>query len=65
MSAISAIGAHRPGGAGGIQQIMALRQQIIDRTDLLQQLHAAQGSDPAAATASAGTQPQHGALPTL
>ena len=27
-------------GAGGIQQIIALRQQIIDRSQLLQQLHA-------------------------
>jgi flagellar hook-basal body complex protein FliE len=29
-------------GAGGIQQIIALRQQIIDRSQLLQQLHAPQ-----------------------
>ena len=31
-----------PGGAGGIQQIMALRQQLIERSQLLQQLHAPQ-----------------------
>lgn len=29
-------------GAAGIQQIIALRQQIIDRSQLLQQLHAPQ-----------------------
>lgn len=29
---------------GGIQQIMAMRQQIIQRSDLLQQIHAAQDS---------------------
>ena len=34
-----------PGNAAGIQNIIALRQQIIDRSQLLQQLHA-----PAAAT---------------
>ena len=36
MSGIGGIG----GGAGGIQQIIALRQQIIDRSQLLQTLHA-------------------------
>ena len=30
------------GGAGGLQQIMALRQQLIERSQLLQQLHAPQ-----------------------
>ena len=40
MSGISGIG----GGAGGIQQIMALRQQIMDRSQLLQQLHEPQNS---------------------
>lgn len=39
MSAISGIG----GGAAGVQQIMALRQQIMDRSQTLQQLHAPQG----------------------
>lgn len=39
MSGISGIG----GGAGGIQQIMAMRQQIIQRNELLQQLHKPQG----------------------
>ena len=36
MSGIGGVG----GGAGGIQQIIALRQQIIDRSQLLQNLHA-------------------------
>lgn len=40
MSAISGIG----GGAAGVQQIMALRQQIMDRSQTLQQLHGPQGA---------------------
>ncbi len=32
------------GLSSGIQQIMAMREQIIQRSDLLQQIHAAQGS---------------------
>ena len=32
----------RVGGGAGVQQIIALRQQIIDRSQLLQQLHAPQ-----------------------
>ena len=52
MSGIGGIG----GGAGGIQQIIALRQQIIDRSQLLQTLHApdatAQANAPAATSAS-------------
>jgi len=40
MSAINGIG----GGAAGVQQIMALRQQIMDRSQTLQQLHAPQGA---------------------
>lgn len=48
MSGISGIGA-----GGGIQQIMAMRQQIIDRSNLLQQIRtpdagtSAEGSTPA------------------
>ena len=38
MNGPSAIG----GGAGGIQQIIALRQQIIDRSSLLQQVRTPQ-----------------------
>lgn len=44
MSGISGIG----GGAAGVQQIMALRQQIMDRSQVLQQLHAPQGTVQAA-----------------
>jgi flagellar hook-basal body complex protein FliE len=32
-----------PTGAAGLQQILALRQQIVDRTQLLQQLHTPYG----------------------
>ncbi|MXP41568.1 flagellar hook-basal body complex protein FliE [Altererythrobacter soli] len=32
------------GGAGSVQQIISLRQQIIDRSSLLQELHQAKGS---------------------
>jgi flagellar hook-basal body complex protein FliE len=51
MSGIGGIGA-----GGGIQQILALRQQILDRSQLLQQLHApASGAAaPAAPEAPAG-----------
>jgi flagellar hook-basal body complex protein FliE len=45
------------GGAGGIQQIMAMRQQILDRSNLLQDVHkASQGSaaTPAATTPAGG-----------
>lgn len=43
MSGVSGVG-----GAAGLQQIMAMRQQIIDRSNLLQQVKAAPG-EPAAA----------------
>lgn len=44
------------GGAGSLQQIMAMRQQILDRSQLLQQLHApgAQAAEPAAPGGPAG-----------
>ena len=45
MSGIGGIGAG--GGAGGIQQIIALRQQVIDRSQLLQQLHAPSAAEAA------------------
>lgn len=41
MSSISGIG----GGAGGVQQIMAMRQQIIERNQLLQQIHTPQDTN--------------------
>jgi flagellar hook-basal body complex protein FliE len=50
MSGISGIG----GGAGGIQQIMAMRQQIIQRNELLQQLHQSQGPQQTEGLGSAG-----------
>ena len=49
MSGIGGIG----GGAGGIQQIIALRQQIIDRSQLLQTLHAPGATAQANAQATA------------
>jgi len=42
------------GGAAGIRDIIALRQQIIDRSQLLQQLHAPQATGQATETASPG-----------
>lgn len=42
-------------GAGGIQQILAMRQQIIDRSNLLQQVKdAAPGTQPQAPTQAEG-----------
>lgn len=38
------------GGAGSVQQVMALRQQILDRSSLLQELQQARESGAAAAT---------------
>lgn len=38
------------GGAGGIQQIMSMRQQLIDKSQLLQQLHTSEGAAAPAAT---------------
>ncbi|MBP6556172.1 MAG: flagellar hook-basal body complex protein FliE [Novosphingobium sp.] len=44
------------GGSGGIQQILAMRQQLLDRSNLLKEVHSAaqgpQGPDGAAETAS-------------
>jgi flagellar hook-basal body complex protein FliE len=37
------------GGAGSVEQIMALRQQIVDRNQVLQQLHEAKGAEGAGA----------------
>jgi flagellar hook-basal body complex protein FliE len=39
------------GGAGGIQQILALRQQIVDRNQLLQQLQGTKQTEPPATPA--------------
>ncbi len=48
MSAINGIG-----NAGSIQQIIALRQQIVDRSGLLQELHQARESGAASASGAA------------
>ena len=41
MSGIGPLGASAlGGGGGGIQQILALRQQLVDRSHLLRQVHA-------------------------
>jgi len=50
MSGIGGIG----GGAGGIQQIIALRQQMIARNDTLQQLHGPKGTEQAGGAGAAG-----------
>ncbi len=49
MSGIGAIG-----GAGSVQQIIALRQQIIDRSQLLQELHQGREAAPAVQPAAGG-----------
>lgn len=46
MSGIPSIGA----GGGGIQQILALRQQIISRNDLLREIHSTQAAEQTNAT---------------
>jgi flagellar hook-basal body complex protein FliE len=43
--------------AGGIRQIMALREQIIQRSDLLRQIHATQGSPSTQAQAALPAEP--------
>ncbi|WP_295635661.1 flagellar hook-basal body complex protein FliE [Novosphingobium sp.] len=58
MSGIGGIG----GGAGGIQQIIALRQQIIDRSQLLQNLHAPDATAQVSAPTTGSTGGFTGAL---
>ena len=64
MSAVGGIGGGGISGASGISEIMALRQQIIDKSQLLQQVHAPQTGTPAsnATGASSGTGGFAGAL---
>jgi len=50
MSGIGGVG----GGAAGIQQILAMRQQIIDRSQVLQQVKETKGPDGPAANTPAG-----------
>lgn len=52
MSGVGGIG----GGAGGIQQILAMRQQIIDRSNLLQQVREAKAAPEAAAAPSTSSE---------
>lgn len=42
------------GNAGSLQQILALRQQIVDRSQLLQQLQQPASTEPQAPTGAAG-----------
>ncbi|MGF7155189.1 flagellar hook-basal body complex protein FliE [Novosphingobium gossypii] len=42
------------GAGGGIQQILALRQQIISRNDLLREIHTTQAANQPSATEGAG-----------
>ena len=49
MSGVSGIGA-----AGSVEQIISLRQQIIDRSSLLRELHQANGTESAAPAPAAG-----------
>ena len=50
MSGVGPIGA----GGGGIQQIMAMRQQILDRSNLLQDVHKASQTAPGGDATPAG-----------
>ena len=49
MSGINALG-----GAGSVQQIMALRQQILDRSSTLQEIHQTRGTGNAEPAETAG-----------
>ena len=53
MSSVGGVGG--AGGAAGVRDIIALRQQIIDRSQLLQQIHAPQDGGPAAGAAASGS----------
>lgn len=56
------------GGGAGIQQILAMRQQILDRSQLLQQLHgpeAAPTADPAPAAPGSFAETLKGALDSV
>ena len=44
------------GGAAGLQQILAMRQQIVDRSNLLQQIHAPDPAAPGTAPAPPASQ---------
>jgi flagellar hook-basal body complex protein FliE len=54
MSGVGGVGSAF-GGAGGVNEIIALRQQIIDKSQLLKQIHApASAASPASTGASSG-----------
>lgn len=66
MSGIGGIGGIGGGGGfAGVQQILALRQQIIQRNDLLRELHATQGATQGAAPAVGTPQPAQGFAASL
>lgn len=65
MSAISGIVGSPAASGGGIQQIMAMRQQIIDRSDLLKQIHAAQNTTQTDTATSTVQSPAQGFADTL
>ena len=54
MSGVGGIGGGGSGGAAGISEIIALRQQIIDKSQLLQQIRAPQTAGTAADTGATG-----------
>jgi flagellar hook-basal body complex protein FliE len=55
MSSVGGIGSgFSPGGGSGINEIIALRQQIIDKSQLLQQIRAPQATAAAPASGFAG-----------
>jgi flagellar hook-basal body complex protein FliE len=53
VSSISAIGGNYT-GAGGVAEIMAMRAQIIQKSQLLQQVHASQGATTTSGVSSSG-----------
>lgn len=56
MSAIPSIGGLGGGHGGGVQQILALRQQIIARNDLLREIHETQAAKQMAQPSPSGAE---------
>ena len=52
MNGIGSLGASGLGGAGGIQQILALRQQLVDRSQVLREVHSPATTTPEASPAN-------------
>lgn len=65
MSGVLGIGGTGGGSAGGIQQILQMRAQIIQKNELLQQLHSAQGAQPGTTAVTNGPAPGGGFSDTL